>query len=168
MFLKGWEHYLRQTPEDFQAAIADFKKAAELDPNYGRAYAALAATYWESYTRYWGLAIGLGPERTTRNTRPNSILPRRCATPTPLAHQVASAMLVHAQQHEEAIAEAKRAIASDPNDADGYVALAGALSFAGRPAEALDAVERAMRLNPHYPVELRVPARAGAVRAQPP
>ena len=42
-------------------------------------------------------------------------------------------------------------MASDPNDADGYIALAGALSFAGRPAEALDAVERAMRLNPHYP-----------------
>jgi tetratricopeptide (TPR) repeat protein len=60
-------------------------------------------------------------------------------------------MLVHAQQHAEAIAEAQRAVASDPNDADGYVALAGALSFAGRPAEALDAVERAMRLNPHYP-----------------
>ena len=38
-----------------------------------------------------------------------------------------------------------------PNDADGYVALAGALSFAGRPAEALEAVEKAMRLNPHYP-----------------
>ena len=71
--------------------------------------------------------------------------------PTPLAHQVASAMLVQSQQHAEAIAEAQRAVASDPNDADGYVALAGALSFAGRPAEALDAVERAMRLNPHYP-----------------
>jgi tetratricopeptide (TPR) repeat protein len=71
--------------------------------------------------------------------------------PTPLAHEVASAMLVHSQQHAEGIAEAQRAVASDPNDADGYVALAGALSFAGRPAEALEAVERAMRLNPHYP-----------------
>jgi tetratricopeptide (TPR) repeat protein len=48
-------------------------------------------------------------------------------------------------------AEAKLAIAADPNDADGYIALARALSFAGRPAEALEAVERAMRLNPHYP-----------------
>jgi tetratricopeptide (TPR) repeat protein len=55
------------------------------------------------------------------------------------------------QQHGEAIAEAQRAITLDPNDADSYVALAGALSLAGRANEALDWVERAMRLNPYYP-----------------
>ena len=60
-------------------------------------------------------------------------------------------MQLQAQQHDEAIAEAKRSIASDPNDANGHIALAGALSFSGRPVEALDAVDQAMRLNPHYP-----------------
>jgi len=54
--------------------------------------------------------------------------------PTPLTHQVASAMLLHTKQYDEAIAEAKRAITSDPNDADGYVALANALSFTAGPA----------------------------------
>jgi adenylate cyclase len=153
VFLKGWEHYQRQTPDEFRAAIVDFKKAAELDPNYGRAYAALAATYWETYTRYWGQAVGIG-----HNTGGNDVqygaeqfLAKAMRAPTPLAHQVASAMLVHAQQHEEAIVEAKRAIAADPNDADGYIALANALSFIGKPGEAQEAVERAMRLNPHYP-----------------
>ena len=146
--LKGWEHYLRQTPEEFQAAIVDFTKATEIDPNYGRAWAALAAIHWEIYTRYWGPAMGL-----SRHTQyeAEQYLAKAMREPTPLAHQVASAMLAHAQQHDEAIAEAQRAVASDPNDADGYAALAGALSFAGRPAEALDAAERAMRLNPHYP-----------------
>jgi adenylate cyclase len=146
--LKGWGHYLRQTPEEFQAAIVDFTKATEIDPNYGRAWAALAAIHWEIYTRYWGPAMGL-----SRHTQyeAEQYLAKAMREPTPLAHQVASAMLAHAQQHDEAIAEAQRAVASDPNDADGYAALAGALSFAGRPAEALDAAERAMRLNPHYP-----------------
>ena len=37
-----WQHYLRQTPEDFRAAIGHFKRAVELDPRYGRAYAVLA------------------------------------------------------------------------------------------------------------------------------
>jgi adenylate cyclase len=148
MVLKGWEHYLRQTPEEFRAAIGDFKKAIELDPTYGRAHAALAAIYWEIYTRYWGPALGL-----SRDTQYDAeqALAKAMRDPTPLAHQVSSAMLLHAQQHDDAIAEAKRAVSSDPNDADGYVALAGALSFAGRPAEALEAVDRAMRLNPHYP-----------------
>ena len=78
-------------------------------------------------------------------------LAKAMLNPTPLAHQVASAMLLHSQQHDEAIAEAKRAIAGDPNDADGYVALANVLSFSGRANEALELVERAIRLNPHYP-----------------
>jgi TolB-like protein/class 3 adenylate cyclase len=151
VFLKGWQHYLRQTPEDFRAAIVQFKKAAELDPKYGRAYAALAATYWEAYTRYWGtMALGLSREREAQ-LQAEQFLTKAMHDPTPLAHQVASAMLLHAQQHDEAIAEAKRAIASDPNDADGYVTLASALSFTGRSSEALEQVERAMRLNPHYP-----------------
>jgi Tfp pilus assembly protein PilF len=150
VFLKGWQHYLRQTPEDFRAAILQFKKALELDPKYGRAYAALAATYWEAYTRYWAVALGFSRGRETY-FQAEQFLAKAMRDPTPLAHQVASAMLLHAQQHDEAIAEAKRAIASDPNDADGYVALANALSFTGRPSEALEQVERAIRLNPHYP-----------------
>jgi adenylate cyclase len=150
VFLKGWQHYLRQTPEDFRAAIVHFKKAAELDPKYGRAYAALAATYWEAYMRYWDVPLGFSRQRETY-FQAEQFLAKAMRDPTPLAHQVASAMLLHTQQHDEAIAEAKRAIASDPNDADGYVALANALSFTGRASEALELVERAIRLNPHYP-----------------
>ncbi len=148
VLLKGWEHYIKQTPEDFRTAIVEFKKAVELDPAYSRAYAALAAIHWEIYTRYWGPAVGA--QRYTQFDA-EQYLAKAMRDPTPLAHQVASAMLVHGQQHEEAIVEAKRAVASDPNDADGYIALARALSFGGGPREALDAVERAMRLNPHYP-----------------
>ncbi len=151
VFLKGWEHYLRQTPEDFRAAIVDFKKAAELDPNYGRAYAALAAIYWESNTRFWGQALGLGLYNEETLYMAEQFLAKAKRQSTPLAYQVASAIAVHSQQLEEGIAEARSAIASDPNDPDGYVALAGALSFTGKTGEALDAIERAMRLNPHYP-----------------
>ena len=150
-FLKGWERYQRQTPEDFRAAIVEFKKATELDPNYGRAYAALAAIDWESFTRWWGPAVQLGPRNEDALYGADQYLAKAMREPTPLAHQVASAMQLQAQQHDEAIAEAKLSIETDPNDANGYIALAGALSFSGRPDEALDAVERAMRLNPHFP-----------------
>jgi adenylate cyclase len=150
VFLKGWQHYLRQTPEDFRAAIDYFKQAGDLDPKYGRAYAALAATYWEASTRFWDLALGLRRSNEAR-FQAEQFLAKAMLNPTPLAHQVASAMLLHAQQYDEAVAEAKRAIAGDPNDADGYVALAHVLSFTGKANEALDLVERAIRLNPNYP-----------------
>jgi TolB-like protein/class 3 adenylate cyclase/tetratricopeptide (TPR) repeat protein len=150
VFLKGWQHYLLQTPEDFRTAIDYFKKAADLDPKYGRAYAALAATYWEASTRYWDVALGFKRHQEAR-AQAEHYLTQAMRNPTPLAHQVASAILLQGQQHGEAIAEAKLAIAADPNDADAYIALANALSFTGKAAEALDQVERAIRLNPHYP-----------------
>ncbi len=55
------------------------------------------------------------------------------------------------KQHEKAIAEGERAIALDPNFAEGYGRLGMILSFAGRPEEAVDLVKKAMRLDPHYP-----------------
>ncbi|MFQ5936470.1 MAG: winged helix-turn-helix domain-containing protein, partial [Acidiferrobacterales bacterium] len=48
IFLKGWAHLLRKTPEDAAKAVVFFKQALELDPNYSRAYAALAQTYWDN------------------------------------------------------------------------------------------------------------------------
>ena len=58
-FLQGWQHYLRQNPENFRKAISYFEKAIELDPEYSRAYAALAATYMHVWKRYWHAKVGL-------------------------------------------------------------------------------------------------------------
>ncbi|HYX64745.1 MAG TPA: tetratricopeptide repeat protein, partial [Burkholderiales bacterium] len=150
VFLKGWQHYQKQTPEDFVAAIADFKKATALDPNYGRAYAAAAATYWDVFTRLWEVRIGLQKHHEAIFLA-GEYLAKAMRDPTPLAHQVASAMALQDRRYDEAVAEATAAVGEDPNDPDGYVVLGSVLSFTGRPAEALGLVERAMRLNPHYP-----------------
>ena len=149
-FLQGWHHYLRETPEDFREAIPHFKKAVELDPKYGRAYAALAATYWEIWKRYWYESVGLGSPHDARFLA-EEFLAKAMQNPTPLAHQVAAGMFAQMGEHGKAIAEADRAIALGPNDADSYIALAGVLSLAGQADRALKLVERAMRLNPHYP-----------------
>jgi tetratricopeptide (TPR) repeat protein len=64
-FLKGWVHYRRGTPDDFVQAISYFEKAVELDPNYSRAYAALAAIYWKS-ARYGWRKLWRRPGNTCR------------------------------------------------------------------------------------------------------
>jgi tetratricopeptide (TPR) repeat protein len=55
------------------------------------------------------------------------------------------------KQHEQAIAEGRRAITLNPNDDAGYQTLGDILSHAGQPEEALKMREKSMRLNPKYP-----------------
>ena len=150
VFLKGWDQYLRQTPEGLHEAITHFEKAIELDPNYSRAYAALSATYWQIQKRYWHAKFGFGRVHDAR-FKAEEYLEKAKRQPTALSHQVAAAMLSQQGSHTEAIAEGGQAIGVDPNDADSYVALAGALSLAGNPDEALQLLQKAMRLNPHFP-----------------
>jgi adenylate cyclase len=69
----------------------------------------------------------------------------------PLAHTMLGIAYVLQKQHEQAIAEGERAIALDPNYADGYAWLGNIFNFAGRPEEAIEVVQQALRLNPHDP-----------------
>ena len=46
--LEGMSHLYRYTPDGTAKAAALFKKAIELDPNYGQAYAALAHVYYQA------------------------------------------------------------------------------------------------------------------------
>ena len=149
-FLNGWAHYLRETPENFAMAIQYFKKAVELDPNYGGAYAALALTYWQSWKRLWHSSLGL-PNWHDARFEAEKFLKKGMQKPTALSHQVSAALLLHSQRHQEAIAAAEQAISLDPNNADSFIALASALNLSGRPEKALQLIEHAMRLNPHYP-----------------
>jgi len=150
-FLQGRAHYVRRTPGDYAKAISYFEKAVALDPNYGRAYAALALTYWESAHNLWTSSLGVSHmearERAERYLKTAMIM----KLPSAQAHQAASKMLIDWHLHEEAIVEAERAIARDPNDADSYIAMAYALIYAGKPQEALKMVNKAIRLDPHFP-----------------
>jgi TolB-like protein/class 3 adenylate cyclase len=149
-FLKGWEQYLKQTPESFRQALSLFKKAVELDSGYSRAYAALSLTLWQGWKSYWHNKMGYTSPHDIR-FEAEEYLARAMEEPTPLALQISTAMLAQWGRHDEAVAEGERAIATDPNSADGYVALAGALNLAGYPDKALPLMEKAVRLNPHYP-----------------
>ncbi len=149
-FLQGWQHYLRQTPENFRQAITHFKKAIEIDPQYSRANAALAATYWESYKRYWQLGSG-AIRAIEMRVLAQDYLAKTQTRPISIAYQIAADMLLHEQRYEGALREAEKAIAADPNDADGYATLANALILTGQPERGMRTVKRAMELNPRYP-----------------
>ena len=148
-FLKGWQHYRRFTPKEFSEAIPLFEEALELDPNYWRAYAALAKIYLEIHRRVpWRRSMGLDKREVYRSA--NKYLKLAMKGPTPLAYEVATEMhLIHAD-FEGAITEAERAVSLDSNDPDSHLAMGLALSLNGRHREAVDSFKRAIRLDPFF------------------
>ena len=149
-FLQGWAHYVRMTPDDFARAVIYFETAIDFDPNYGRAYAALAATYWESFYRFWHDSLGVTWDETKE--RAEEYLQKAMEKdPTSLARSVASKMHIARHNYEEAIAETEHALSLDPNNAGSYIAMAYALVYTGKPKNAMDYIKKAMRINPEYP-----------------
>ena len=57
---------------------------------------------------------------------------------------------VYRREYDQAIAEAEQAMALNPNDAKAQHAMGESLVFAGRSAEALDFIKKAITLDPDY------------------
>jgi TolB-like protein len=147
-FLRGYVHYLRFTPEDSAKAGASFKKSIELDPNYGRAYAGLAAVYYEASMNpalLKGLKI-LWPE-----ARGRSLQYLQKATDDPITHAVKCRMYLFRRQHQEAISELERGLALDRNDPVCLSYMGYALTLAGKPKDGVEFIKKGMRLDPHNP-----------------
>jgi adenylate cyclase len=71
-----------------------------------------------------------------------------------MAHGFLATVYLLEKQLARALVEAERAIALDPNDADGYVTLARILIGSGKIEEAIGALEKAQRLNHRLPAIL--------------
>jgi TolB-like protein/class 3 adenylate cyclase len=145
-FLKGWQHYLHRTPKDFAEALPYFKKAVELDPNYGRAYAALALTYWRGAGVGWAKKMGMS--YSAARVRARHYLELAMKNPTPTAHRVASDMAFNRQHKQKAFAEAKQAIVLDPNNSENHRMMAKVMIAIGKPEKSIASNKRAMLLNP--------------------
>jgi adenylate cyclase len=67
----------------------------------------------------------------------------------PASHLALGCVLMWRRDHDGALVEFRRATALDRNFAVGYSTTGMALMYAGRPAEALEPIAMAMRLDPH-------------------
>ena len=146
-YLRGAEYFNRLTKEANVQAQQMLERAIELDPKYTVAYALLGWTYWFDGFFQWSQnpqTLGRTFELAQQAIALDDFLP--------LAHRLLGLVYLGQKQYGQAIAEAERAIALDPNDAEGYARLGDILNLAGRPEEAIVMVEKAMRLNPRSPV----------------
>ena len=147
-FQKGWVRYHRGTPEALGEAVSLFKKAIEIDPAYGRPYAAVALTYLKALIRGWHESVGIAPFPRGESEIAEAIL-RAQRRPTALYHTARSTFDRQVgPYHDGAVVEAEMAIARDPNEAEAYGSLGQALVFSGRAPEAVSPLEEAIRRAP--------------------
>jgi adenylate cyclase len=146
LLLRGLELYQRFNPEDNAQAREFFKRAAQLDPGYARAYANLSWSHTTDVNMNWterrDESVILGQEYANRALALNDSIPQ--------IHLSLSALYLAQRQHDAAVAEARRTLELHPNYADGYAVSAFVLLHAGELDEALSSIHTAKRFNPRY------------------
>jgi adenylate cyclase len=145
---RGWWYKHQLTSEDNDQARRMFERAIELDPQLASAYAGLGFTHYEAWSQGWSQDPG-SLDRAYEMAQKAIALDDSYAG----AHALLGWVYLWRNQHDLAIAQHEMAIALNPNEADHYGDLAQVLIFAGRPAEAVEWVEKAMQLRPRYPVQ---------------
>ena len=145
--LEGWDHFYRYTPDSSAKAAALFKKAIELDPNYGQAYAALGQVYYQG-TLFTALLSGLKMSWIEGRLRLREYTQIALKKQTDRAYQLSGLLYLSRRQYKEAISELERGLALDPNSSGCYFNMGRALYFAGRPKEAFEYLNKGLRLNP--------------------
>lgn len=148
-FLRGREHLRHDTPEDLAAARDYFEKAIELDPNYGRANAALAQVYYRAFERGWNRPLGVG--WNVARLRSGRYMSAAWKNPTADVYRVNSEILLRVARTEDALDSAREALNLDPGDPENQISVARALVYSGRPSEAIDLLNAAMRRDVHFP-----------------
>ena len=135
--------YTKETNVEAEAA---YRRAIELDPDYGRAYGALAYILASNYRRGWTDTPQLTLDRALE-------LARKAVALDPTIPQTFWALgYVHLVRREpdEAEAAVARALAIAPNYADGYGLFAIIKNARGDAQSALDLINQGIRLNPYF------------------
>lgn len=137
--LRGYEHV---QPEK---ALPMLELAIEKDPDYGAAYAYLALCkfmmqrYQTSDRANLEGILGIA-------TRAAAMSPTLAAAP-----RVMAGVRIYLRQHAEAETDLRLALQLNSSDADTLEQMGYLLAMRGRPQEAIEWIDRAVRLNPIFP-----------------
>jgi tetratricopeptide (TPR) repeat protein len=149
-FLKGMHLFSIENKAALEESLDCFRRATELDPRYGRAWAALGYGLMQAWRHGWrdddakdeAMALALRAVEFSKDDY--------------FAQGVLGFCQYAAGRFDDAVARYDGALALNPNDADLLVDASEALIAVGRFREAIEHIEKAMLLNPHVPDWYRV------------
>jgi adenylate cyclase len=146
-YLRGLQYLSHFTKEANAQAREMFEKSIDLASDFALAHSRLGDTHLNEWIFGW-TQDPQSLEQAFELAKMTIALDDSLSEPYNLLGHV----YLWKGQHEEAIAELRKATSLDPNNADGFAGLGSILNWAGRPEEALGMLKKAMHLNPTYPV----------------
>ncbi len=142
--LQGQTFFRRGTKQDNDTARQIFEEAIALDPNFIWPYVNLGMTHWMDARNGWSeipaKSLQMAFELTQKALAMDDSID--------IGHSLLGGIYLVKRQYDEALAEAERAVALNPNGADAYFFLAGIVGALGRWDENVLYIKKSIRLNP--------------------
>jgi adenylate cyclase len=146
-YLRGLWHLWRFSHTELIEAQVQFRRAIEIDPNFGPSYAALSFAQLQEYNQ------GLSDDPVASLQAAFETATRAIAVDDrdPLSHWAKAFVFLFRREYESAIDECRTAIELNPSFAPAYTVMGHACSFNGRAAEGLRWYDDALRRSPKDP-----------------
>jgi TolB-like protein/class 3 adenylate cyclase/cytochrome c-type biogenesis protein CcmH/NrfG len=145
-YLQGLSFYIRNSPTDNAKAELLFQRAIDLDPEFGRAYEALAKVYFNGTEKTYASAMGFSSRKAAYFAY--TTLARSPGSTDRELHAILARASLLKHQLETALHHADLALAISPNDIDMLKIKALALIFSGQHGAGRLLADRIIRLDP--------------------
>jgi serine/threonine protein kinase/Tfp pilus assembly protein PilF len=142
-YLRGRDYYWRLGKEDLEIAIQMYKKALEVDPQYGLAYAGLADVYVYKYEAYYDRSVHLLNQAEETSKKALAL-----DYDLPEAHRALGRVYMERRNYPEAISEFNKAIELKPDYLEAYRALGWIHEEMRNCDEAIANAEKALGIRP--------------------
>jgi class 3 adenylate cyclase/TolB-like protein len=146
-FLRGRQRMPSTTRAENEEALAAFKRALALDPNYAAAYAGIGFARYEQVASGWTEFVGETLGEAER-------LAHKALALDPMlveGYVVLGAVNLNRAEYDRAIRELDRALELNPSHALAHGFRGAVLMWSGRTADGVAALETALRFDPGSP-----------------
>ncbi len=141
--LRGIATHRKYTQKTTNEAMILYEKALALDPNYAAAHAWLARSLSLTWSQRWNADAAVLALALSHAERAVALDPQ-----SSYAISMLGWVQLWRKNRDESIAQCRRAVVLDPNNAEAHLFLSLALSAAGLGEEAMYYVEKAKRFSP--------------------
>jgi adenylate cyclase len=146
-YLRGLWHLWRFSRTDVIEAQVQFRRAIQIDPDFGPSYAALSFAQLQVFNQ----GLSDSPAAALHEAFDTATKAITVDDRDPLPHWARAFVFLFRREYESAIDECRTAIEINPSFAPAYTIIGHAHGFNGRPAEALRWYESAFQRSPKDP-----------------